>query len=304
MKRLLIIGASSFIGTRLALFLEKKYRVWGTYAEHTLPTEKIPTLPFLISEQMDIGPLIDTIRPDAVLYVAAITSISECERDYPKALLVNGLAPILFAKSLEPRNIPFIYLSTSKVFAGDKGNYLEEDPAEPKCLYGTSKCHAEVYLGDYSNVKVIRLGTVFGLGGHQQNAMFNRLLESLWNDNPGPFIEDEWRSFVSVEDICEAVELLLEKGGEGFACYHLAGPERHSYLSFAKRLCTVFGLPLSRCHGISGDEFVNERAGSSASRGKDLTLICQKFSSKFSYEFSSVDSALEKIRVQLYKGLQ
>lgn len=303
MKKILLIGASSFIGTQLVLQLRKQNRVIGTFANHRPCIRHSPFLNLTINKETNIEAFLEWTDPDAVIYCAAETDLKRCESHYDEVVNLHSAIPIRIAKRLSIQKVPFIYLSSSKVFSGDEGSYKEADDAKPKCVYGGTKLQAEVYLGDFPYVTIVRLGTLFGLGGRTQNSMFNRLLGQFYKGDEIRLISDEYRSFTWVKDLAPALEKIIAHSTERVRTFHLALSEKETYFSFAENMAKAFDFEVPLVP-VPGDAFVSDRATTASNRGKDLSLDSSLFCREFGFKFTDVKTALSCIATELNRGVQ
>jgi len=245
---------------------------------------------------------VKVFKPDVVVYCSAIIDERICERDPQQTLFVNIEAPALFAQSMAKFGGKFIYLSSSKVFSGTKGNYSEADHPQPQGLYGQSKLRAEEELSIYESSYSLRLSTIFGLGREgQRSSMLNRILRSLWSKEETRFINDEYRTFVGATEVARAVASIIDSRSNG-GVFHLSNGERDTYYSFAKAVGNAFGLPTDHFIPIKGAEFHGENAMAGGKRGADLTLSGDRFSEVFGMRVEGPFATLEKICRQLREG--
>ena len=77
-KTVLIIGVNSFIGSNLAEFFRKDYRVVGTYHKKNHPLPGILTLPCDVLNKDEVQLVLYAFKPDFVLYCAGLTSLNDC----------------------------------------------------------------------------------------------------------------------------------------------------------------------------------------------------------------------------------
>jgi dTDP-4-dehydrorhamnose reductase len=305
MKRVLIVGISSFVGSGIALYLRRHYRIFGTYARHRPKLDGIVSLRCPLTPEAPIEALVALLKPDAVVYCAGQVDNQRCERETKETLFLNVEAPARFAHAVDLIGGRLVYLSTSKVFSGERGNYREDDVPRPLGAYAATKFRGEIELHRYENTFILRLGTIFGLGSaHQKSALVSRILRQLWSKEPTGFIFDEYRSFLAVDQVGVAVGSVLDTSLEAAGTYHLSTGERDTYYTFACRLAQAFAGGHEHFKQISGVEFSGPQALSGGRRGADLTLAGEQFRKTFSVDFDSLDRSLEKIRQQLATGTQ
>lgn len=145
-KTVLIFGVSSFVGSNLAEFLHKYYRVIGTY--FTKPVE----IPGVLTVQCDalnrdaVQMVLYSFRPNITIYCVGLTSLEDCHRYEKLADALNTAAVFNVITFSERYKSQFIYFSTSFIFSGEDKIYLENDPPSPLNAYGNAKLAAEYYI--------------------------------------------------------------------------------------------------------------------------------------------------------------
>ena len=96
-------------------------------------------------------------RPDAILHLASLSRpMSLHEKDINKSININVIGTANLVKACNKKKIKIIYLSTSYLYPGKKGNYKETDPLLPWNNYGWSKLGAESVVQMYKNSLIIR----------------------------------------------------------------------------------------------------------------------------------------------------
>jgi dTDP-4-dehydrorhamnose reductase len=304
-KRVLIIGASGFVGINLAIYLRRFYRVMGTYATGKPRIDGVPMFQMKITPESPIQEIVRGFHPDAIVYSAAWIDNQKCEADPKLAAYINAEVPYLLARVLDEYGGRFIYFSTSKVFSGQSGGYAEDSIPDPQGIYGATKVRAEELLTRLSNAFIFRLGTVYGLGSfRQRTSVLNRFLDELWSGKELSLIHDEYRSFLPMEDICQAVGNAIDCSSDLAGIYHLAPPERHSYYTFGQQLVEAFRLRTARLTPIPGAGFAGELAAAGGARGSDLTLNGNHFATIFRYRYSTMEKTLARYCDRLKNGTQ
>lgn len=97
---------------------------------------------------------------DLVIHAAAFISPPAVDKDPLKALEVNIAGTLNIVKLCMKHSARLIYISTDYVFAGDKGNYAEQDPVYPANKYAWSKLGGECAARMYEKTLIVR--TSFG----------------------------------------------------------------------------------------------------------------------------------------------
>lgn len=226
MKKILITGKNSYIGTVVAEYLEAYNKENG----HVFQVDKI-SLRENWQEQSFAG-------YDAIVHVAGkahvdVTGVSEeVKQEYYQ---VNAQLPRLVARKAKSEGVAqFIHLS-SVILYGDSAGVgkdkmidIHTEPA-PTSFYGDSKLQGEKLLeplgDDTFRVAILRLPLVYGKGSKGNFP----LLEKIAVKTPlFPGIENK-RSMIYVENLAEFIRQLIENNASG-----LFFPQNEEYVTTAR----------------------------------------------------------------------
>ncbi|PJA71274.1 NAD(P)-dependent oxidoreductase, partial [Candidatus Pacearchaeota archaeon CG_4_9_14_3_um_filter_30_11] len=132
--KIAIFGSLGFLGTKLKnVFLKSGHQILGI--DNNESSEfKIDATNF---EQ--VSSFLEKERPDLIIDTIGLTSSLECEKYPNKAILLNYKTAKNISQASKKINIPLIFISSSYVFDGKKGNYSEEDKPSPLNEYGKTK---------------------------------------------------------------------------------------------------------------------------------------------------------------------
>ena len=129
----------------------------------------------LTEKELDITDLIAVktkvaeLQPEVLYDCAAYTAVDKAE-DEGKALnwLVNVEGTKNLAQVAAEQGVKLVYVSTDYIFDGtNKGEYLEDDPANPKNEYGRAKwAGEEAVRHSGADYYIVRTSWVFGEFGH------------------------------------------------------------------------------------------------------------------------------------------
>lgn len=110
---------------------------------------------------------VSAYRPEAVLHLAAFTKVDACESDPATAFRVNAEGARNVAHAAADVSAAVIALSTDYVFAGDATSpYREDDPVDPRSVYGASKWAGEQAVREMNpRHQIVRTSWLFGAGG-------------------------------------------------------------------------------------------------------------------------------------------
>ena len=97
-------------------------------------------------------------RPTHILHLAALSRPMKIhDQNISKSIDLNIIGTCNLVKEASRQKIKIIYLSTSYVYPGVKGNYSEKDPVKPWNNYSWSKLGGECAVQMYKNSLIIRL---------------------------------------------------------------------------------------------------------------------------------------------------
>ena len=217
MKRILITGLNSYIGTNVDRYLQEYNASRGReYYRVDRISQKDETW-----EQVDFS-LYDTVLDVTGIAHADVGKASEQEKEnYYK---INCDLAVKTAQKAKKEGVKqFVYLSSIIVYGesapiGKKKHITRENIPEPANFYGDSKLQAEKGLKPLEDeefkVAIVRLPFVYGPESKGNYRVLARLAKSL---PVFPTIPNE-RSMIYIENLNEFLRLLLEqqKGGLWF----------------------------------------------------------------------------------------
>ena len=115
-QKVLIIGASGYLGSALCLGLRDHYNVVGTYNQRPFRLEGCLSTQADALDATELLTVISKHNPDIVIYCAGITKHHQCETSPDFADALNAKILGLIFKVL-PKTTPLIYLSCDQVLA-------------------------------------------------------------------------------------------------------------------------------------------------------------------------------------------
>ena len=100
---------------------------------------------------------ISSFKPHFVLHLSGLSRPMKIHEKYiNKSIDLNIIGTCNVVKACINSKIKIIYLSTSYVYSGKKGNYKENDPVLPWNNYGWSKLGGESAVQMYKNSLILR----------------------------------------------------------------------------------------------------------------------------------------------------
>jgi dTDP-4-dehydrorhamnose reductase len=246
MKKLLLTGASGFLGGNFCRLYANTYDIHAIYHSHPVEMAGVKSVALDICDEAAIGKYFNETKPDIVIHLAALSDPNRCEL-YPEiSEQKNILASENMASLAAEVRIPMVFASTDLVFDGKSAPYKERDVPAPVSTYGLHKSIAEQSILDiYPNAVVCRLPLMYGQSSSKDDSFGNSFLQPMLKKlSAGETINmftDEYRTVASARDVCAGILLCLEERGEIF---HLGGDERISRYNFARHVCKVFGFDI------------------------------------------------------------
>ena len=210
MKKILITGANSYIGTSFEEYIEENF-----------PSEySIETIDMIDGSWRDK----DFSGYDSIFHVAGIAHSDNGKISAEKEKLyyaVNTDLAVETAKKAKADGVKqFIYMSSAIVYGdsapiGKTKRITKDTPVSPANCYGDSKVQAENGLNPLNsgnfNVVILRPPMIYGKGSKGNYP----LLAKIASLTPVfPYVENE-RSMLYIENLCEFVRLMVENEEHG-----------------------------------------------------------------------------------------
>lgn len=164
--KLLVVGANGQVGHALRRSLAPLGEIVATTRDGLLD-DGHACQALDLSDLDAIAPLIERVRPDAVVNAAAYTAVDRAEDEADLAFRINAQAPERLAAACAQRGAPLVHYSTDYVFDG-RGTrpYREDDATAPLGVYGQSKRAGEEAIARCGAPHLIlRTAWVYGLHG-------------------------------------------------------------------------------------------------------------------------------------------
>jgi len=240
MKTLLLTGASGFLGYNFLQLDLSNWKVVTLFNQHDLQNNNIKKFRCNIANTASLKLILNELKPDAIVHLAAISNANFCEENIELSFRVNVSASVVLAEWSAQNNIPFLFTSTDLVFDGAKGNYDETDVTDPLMVYGKQKAEAEKLIQSvYPDACILRMPLMFGEGG----SFLLHDISKLKSGEPLNLFTDEYRSIVGGKSAAIGIKQALENNRKGI--YHLGGKQKLSRYNFGLMICETFGFSKS-----------------------------------------------------------
>lgn len=229
MKKVLITGAGSYIGTSFEHYLTEHYP--GMYDVCT------------VDMRSDGWRNMAFRGYDVVFHVAGIAHIKETDENAELYYKVNRDLTVECAKKALSEHVPhFVFLSSMSVYGMNSGRIIKETEPSPTTNYGKSKLEAENDLNILANqfpntftVAILRPPMIYGKGC---KGNYNALKKIALSAPLFPDIINR-RSMLYIDNLCEFVRWIIDIKGSG-----LFFPQNNFYMNTTQLADTI-----CNCHG-------------------------------------------------------
>lgn len=215
----LVVGGAGYIGSivvRKLLDRGRRVRLLDklTYGDSAISDLfGHPNLDFMIGDCRNIQ---DVVRAMSgvrdVIHLAAIVGDPACAADDKNALEINYAATRMMLEIAKGNGIErFLFASSCSVYGASESVMDEQSQTVPISLYAETKLNSERVLleakTDTFHPVVLRFATVFGLAPRPRfDLVVNLLTAKAFQEGIITiFNGDQWRPFIHVDDIAEAV---------------------------------------------------------------------------------------------------
>lgn len=232
--RLLVTGAGGFVGEHVRQAIEAGE--FGPYEWYPAPEG------FDVRRRSEVDALIERIRPEAVLHLAAQSFVPQSFKDPVGTFEVNVLGTLHLLQALTQSDFHgrFLYVSSGDVYGLVPDEWLPVDERrwpEPRNPYASSKVAAETLVLQWHRARgldalVARPFNHIGPGQRRDFAIpaFARQIVDIAGGRQAPVLDvgdiDTTRDFLDVRDVVRGYAALFARGQAGGTYVLGSGVER------------------------------------------------------------------------------
>ena len=202
MKKVLITGANSYIGTSFENYIKANF-------PDAYTVDTVDMIDGTWRER-------DFSQYDSVFHVAGIAHQKETKENAHLYYEINrDLAFSVAQKAKQDGVKQFVFLSSMSVYGMDTGVITKETVPNPKSNYGKSKLQAEEQIAALADedfkIAVLRPPMVYGKGSKGNYPLLAKIALKM---PVFPYVKNQ-RSMLYVENLCEFVRLMIENAESG-----------------------------------------------------------------------------------------
>ncbi len=194
-----------------------------------------------LSNPIEVQKTIINLKPDVVFHCAAYTKVDQAEEESKLCEQVNAIGTKQIAIACRRINAKLIYVSTDYVFDGNKkGEYFEDDLANPQNVYGMTKYQGELYTRINPKTFIVRISWVFGINGKNFIKTMLKLAESYTEVN---VVCDQIGSPTYTVDLAKLLVSMAQT--EKYGIYHATNEGFCSWADLAEYVFQSNGLDVT-----------------------------------------------------------
>lgn len=179
--KILILGASGFLGSILHKFLGASHQVVGTTTRNGLSSPSLLT--FKYTNQYSLQQLIISVKPDCVINCIALADVDFAEINEALALKLNFELPQDLSSICDLERVRLIHISTDH-FESSESGLRESDVPIPVNIYGKTKLLGDIAVLKNSKSAVVVRTNFFGRSASRNKGLVDFVDKALNSPEP------------------------------------------------------------------------------------------------------------------------
>lgn len=289
--KILIVGGDSEIAAATAIHLRARgHDIVSTTRRGERAAADRPLLD--LSRPVEEWPIPDGVG--AACLCAAVARLGDCARDPEGSARINVTGTVALAKKLLARDIPVLFLSTDKVFDGERAHVPADAPPCPVSEYGRQKAATEAALGDQMQAgapaAILRLAKVVMPGME----LLRQWMAELTAGRPVRAFHDMMMAPTPVALVAAAIEHLLAAPTSGI--FQLTGPRDVDYGAMAVHLAGRIGADARLVETVSAYSAGLPVGSTARNTTLDGSALAERFDIIVPDAWAVVDALIETCR--------
>jgi len=278
----IVVMGIGFLGAKIFNFFSKEHEVVGAEINPKIfSIKKVDA-----NDKEDLRKFLLNQNPDVVIDTIALTSSVACERNPELCRKINYETAKNIAEICQEIGAKMVFISSSYVFDGKKGDYGELDEPTPTNEYAKTKVLAEKVVLNLPNSIVIRIEPLYGYDETISQIKFGTgIFEKEIKVGKTILI----RKPTFVEDVPKVISTLIAKNSSGI--FHIAGPDKFGWLEFLRKLASITNQE-SKIKVVDDSQWIVKSP-------RDTTLNTAKLNA-LRIKMTSFENAIKELQKFLY----
>lgn len=234
----LILGASGFLGSNLAHYLEEMGEK-VTRASRTPITESQLRVSSYQSEEIER--LIDLVQPSSILNCVGVVGHKSVEENPVVAHSANVDLPERLAQITSARGVKFVHFSSDAVYSGapEEAPFSENSAPAPFSAYGKQKAESESRVLSENPESLVLRVNFFGWSMDGKIGMLDYFVSRGASGRPAIGYSNYSVSSLHTKDLARILSLSLRTGIQG--TYNAGSSDSLTKLEFGRHVYQVMG---------------------------------------------------------------
>jgi dTDP-4-dehydrorhamnose reductase len=277
-----VTGATGLLGSALTPLLRERGWTVVTHARSARADHAAD-----LTRRADVQAMLDVVRPDVIVNLAALTDVDACERDPARAYALNVEAVESIAGWIAGARpaCHLLHISTDQVYDGP--GLHAEDEVCIRNTYAFSKIAAEL-AALRVNATVLRTN-FFGMSRCEwRSSLSDWLYRSLRERQPIRVFDDILFSPLGIDTLTSSIEAGIERKPRGV--FNLGSRDGMSKADFAFAFAAVLGLPTDTMTRAPSDD-----AKLLARRPQNMLMDVRRYERAMDVSLPSLRDEIERI---------
>ena len=245
-KKMLITGATGFLGSRIAQYYKDKYEVLTpSHGEMN------------IAEEASVRAYFIDNRPDVVIHCAAISDVGRCEREPEFSWSINVGGTENVVRAAKTVSAKCVCCSSDQVYFGSTETeaHSENEGIEPANMYGKEKLYAENACLEIDESSVhLRLSWMYDAEDKKRMDFIKQLRACMYERKEIAFSAKDKRGITDVWEVVKNMELALDLPG---GIYNFGSPNNKSTYEMVMDVCQALGCDSAYVKEMENANFRN-----------------------------------------------
>jgi dTDP-4-dehydrorhamnose reductase len=211
MKKILVLGASGSLGSRIHQSISNSYGTFFSYS----PVNKSNLYYLDVLNLNKFSELLEEIQPDVVINCIGFTNVDDCEKFPEKSWIINCKSPVDIAEICKVNGVKFVHISTDHYLNISNVKLLETDPIGLVNQYSYTKFYAEKMILKVNQNAIVIRTNFFHFNFENPTSFLDKLVISSRNKVVTQSYNDVWFTPISTKTLILYLNKLLELNFSG-----------------------------------------------------------------------------------------